>query len=215
MENLSVNLQRQELDEIKHIDQAQFKIVKIKDDTTFQSASDLMGLAKKKIKEITDKRMKFTRPLDQLKKDIIAEVQPQIDLLEQIIADQNKEVLAYKEEQDRILKEQQEKEERERKRKEAELQRRLESAKKEETKEKLQEELELTQTEVPVVQETFKPKGLSFREVWKYRIIDEDKIPRTYMVPNEKLLSEMASKMKGKIEVPGVKFYQEKITANR
>lgn len=215
MENLSVNLQRQELDEIKHIDQAQFKIVKIKDDTTFQSASDLMGLAKKKIKEITDKRMKFTRPLDKLKKDIIAEVQPQINLLEQIIADQNEEVLAYKEEQDRILKEQQEKEERERKRKEAELQRRLESAKKEETKEKLQEELELTQTEVPVVQETFKPKGLSFREVWKYRIIDEDKIPRTYMVPNEKLLSEMASKMKGKIEVPGVKFYQEKITANR
>lgn len=49
------------------------------------------------------------------------------------------------------------------------------------------------------------------RTVWKARIIDPNKVPREYCVPNEKAINALASATKGAIKVEGVEFYQERI----
>ena len=71
---------------------------------------------------------------------------------------------------------------------------------------------------IPSVVEFEKPiivSGISTRKIWKYRIEDESKIPREYMIPNKDVLSKMAKVMKGKIPVPGVVFYPESSIAAR
>lgn len=49
------------------------------------------------------------------------------------------------------------------------------------------------------------------RTVWKARIIDPNKVPREYCVPNEKAINALATATKGAIKVEGVEFYQERI----
>lgn len=60
-----------------------------------------------------------------------------------------------------------------------------------------------------------KVKGVSFREVWKARVVDVNLIPRQYMVPDMVALNDMARAFKGDASVPGVEFYSENVVASR
>ena len=44
---------------------------------------------------------------------------------------------------------------------------------------------------------------------WKFRIIDLEKLPREYMVPDEAMLNSIAKKHHDNKQVPGVEFYNE------
>ncbi|MBA7598380.1 hypothetical protein ES703_05395 [subsurface metagenome] len=44
---------------------------------------------------------------------------------------------------------------------------------------------------------------------WKFRIVDLEKLPREYMVPDEAMLNSIAQKQHDKKQVPGVEFYNE------
>jgi len=67
---------------------------------------------------------------------------------------------------------------------------------------------------VPVVASKIeKVKGVSFKEIWKFEIIDEIKLPRKYLLPDLKTLGELARSSKGKISIPGVRFYSDKTVA--
>jgi hypothetical protein len=57
---------------------------------------------------------------------------------------------------------------------------------------------------------TQKTKGVFSKEVWKYEIIDVNKIPRKYMIPNETLLGSIARGSKGTLKIAGVKFFKDK-----
>jgi hypothetical protein len=62
----------------------------------------------------------------------------------------------------------------------------------------------------PVVESTVsKISGIGTRKIWKYRIIDETKIPRQYLIVNEKLIGQIARTTQGKVEIEGVEFYAE------
>jgi len=52
--------------------------------------------------------------------------------------------------------------------------------------------------------------GLSYRTDWRYRIIDESKVPRKYWVIDEKLLAADVRVLKGSEEIPGIEQYAEK-----
>lgn len=56
--------------------------------------------------------------------------------------------------------------------------------------------------------------GQSVREVWQFQIVDASLIPRKYLVPDEKMLGQIARAMKAQAEVPGVRFYSEKRVAS-
>lgn len=64
----------------------------------------------------------------------------------------------------------------------------------------------------PVVEEE-KPEGMSFRDNWKYRVLDINKIPDQYLIkePDDKMLKQLSKKTKGTAKVEGVEFYNEPI----
>lgn len=57
--------------------------------------------------------------------------------------------------------------------------------------------------------------GVSTGEHWKHRVVDEDKIPDDYMMPDEKKIGAYARSMKAKASMPGVEFYSDTIVSAR
>ena len=51
--------------------------------------------------------------------------------------------------------------------------------------------------------------GLSARRVWKYRIIDINKIPREYMIPDHSNIGATVRAEKNKTNIPGIEAYSE------
>lgn len=64
---------------------------------------------------------------------------------------------------------------------------------------------------VAAVIRTDAPKitGQSVREVWQFQIVDVTKIPREYLMPDEKKLGQFARMMKADASLAGVRFYSE------
>jgi|WetSurMetagenome_2_1015567.scaffolds.fasta_scaffold88551_4 hypothetical protein len=58
--------------------------------------------------------------------------------------------------------------------------------------------------------------GLSIRRTWKYRIVDESRVPREYLAVDHAKVSAAlaASKTPGEV-IPGIEFYQEEGLASR
>ena len=50
---------------------------------------------------------------------------------------------------------------------------------------------------------------------WKYRIVDIEKLPRAYMMPNDAMLSSVAKKNHDKSPVEGVEFYNDPHVSTR
>lgn len=61
-------------------------------------------------------------------------------------------------------------------------------------------------TVAPVVD---KVAGVSSRKTWKARVVDVDKVPRSFMVVNDTALQAFARSTKGSIPVDGVQFLEE------
>lgn len=53
--------------------------------------------------------------------------------------------------------------------------------------------------------------GLSFREVWKYRITNIDLLPKAYMVPDEARIGAVVRALKAQTDIPGIQVYSEKV----
>lgn len=168
---------------------------------------DSIKAAKKALDTVKEAKDLFAKPLKEIK-DVIAKAQRE-----------------YYFELDRRRKEEQARIEKERK--EAEEKKRLEEALKlEEEKKKLESEgrseeakkidnqvNEILEKPIEVQKVEIKPEIKvdlrSFKKKWKVRIIDADKIPREYMMPDEKKLLDEARIKEEKANVPGVEFYYE------
>ncbi len=62
----------------------------------------------------------------------------------------------------------------------------------------------------PVIIPRQVPKsGVSGSQIWRFRIVDATKIPREYLIPDEKLLGQLARAMKDKCTIPGIEVYLE------
>lgn len=69
----------------------------------------------------------------------------------------------------------------------------------------------------PVVLAKTTPKvaGISFTKNWKFRIVDEAKIPRQYMIPNETMIGAIVRNSKGVIQIPGIEAYSVDSVSSR
>jgi len=65
----------------------------------------------------------------------------------------------------------------------------------------------------PVVKQTPKVAGLSYREVWKFRIVNPAAVPREYLLIDEQKIGQIARAMKGSTKIPGIVVYAEKQVA--
>lgn len=63
----------------------------------------------------------------------------------------------------------------------------------------------------PVIVQRQVPKtvGVSSSQMWKFRITDVDKIPREFMVPDEKMIGQIVRASKSKTNIPGIEVYTE------
>ena len=50
--------------------------------------------------------------------------------------------------------------------------------------------------------------NVSIREIWKYEVVDANKVPKQYMKIDGQMLNGLARSTKGAIEVDGVRFYK-------
>jgi hypothetical protein len=65
---------------------------------------------------------------------------------------------------------------------------------------------------VPEAKATFKEQeGVSMRANWKYRVVDLKKLPREWMMPDDKKLAAFARGTQGGNPIPGVQFYNDPI----
>ena len=64
-----------------------------------------------------------------------------------------------------------------------------------------------------IAKELPKVAGISTRKVWKHRVTDARKVPRDYLMVNDKMLADFAKATKGAIPVDGVEFYSEEVMA--
>lgn len=54
---------------------------------------------------------------------------------------------------------------------------------------------------------TPKLEGVSVRKLWKFRIVDVNKIPRQYMLPDEKAIGAVVRGLRDKANIPGIEVY--------
>ncbi len=58
------------------------------------------------------------------------------------------------------------------------------------------------------------PKGIAFKSQWKARVVDENAVPREYLIPDILKLNRIATVTGGGLDIPGVEFYEETIVAS-
>lgn len=68
---------------------------------------------------------------------------------------------------------------------------------------------------VPEILAPIKPKGLSSRSSWDVEIIEQNEIPREYMIPNLAMLKKVAQATKGNLKIKGVKFIENTSIVSR
>lgn len=65
----------------------------------------------------------------------------------------------------------------------------------------------------PVEKTTPKVVGVSYRETWRFKIVNEAKVPREYLKVDEMKIGGIVRAMKGSTTIPGVEVYCEKTVA--
>lgn len=185
-------------------------IVNVQDQETLDLAGETKNNARKFLNQLEEKRKAITKPLDDAKKEVMNLFKPMTEKINQFITSQKIEIQTYldAEEKKRRIAEQKLFEEQERKRKE--LLKRKEKAKKPETVERLEEEIEVTTNVMPIIPTT-KSNTSHTRTVWRFKIVDFSKIPDEYKLANESAIRNKGRDTKGKGKIPGVKFYSEKV----
>jgi hypothetical protein len=66
-----------------------------------------------------------------------------------------------------------------------------------------------------IVLPTERPKvaGISYREVWKFRVVNDALVPREFLAVDEQKIGGYVRAMKGAAKIPGVEVYSEKVAS--
>lgn len=183
----------------------------------YASVGQDLKAVKSKAKELDVLRKSLTKPLDESKKRIMEFFKPPLVALATVETAINVAMVDWNREQEKI-RQAEEFRLREAQRKETERLQRLATKAEErgstEKAEEFQGRAAVVQSTMPVVaSKVEKISGLQTRVNWKFRIVDASKIPREYMIPNEKSIGEIGRATKGVVKIDGVEFYSEETMA--
>ncbi len=67
----------------------------------------------------------------------------------------------------------------------------------------------------PIAPQVAQVAGVSTREDWDFRVVDESLIPREYLLVNESALRSVGKSTRGKARIPGVEFFSRQVVAAR
>lgn len=150
----------------------------------YEIAAKDLKMAKEMIKAIDDKRKEMTRPLDESKKKIMDFFRPVTTRLNSVVSKINVEMSSFR-------------------RKQEEIARQKNEAADEETG---GEDMFVPQAE-PAIPKT----EVRVRKTWKFKVVDKNKIDAKFLIPDEKTIRELVSKLKEKAVdiVGGIEVYCE------
>lgn len=69
-------------------------------------------------------------------------------------------------------------------------------------------------TKLAPIPEPTKLEGTHIKKLWRWKIVDVDKIPREYMTADVLKINAQVKAFKDKTNIPGIKVYQESIVAS-
>jgi len=188
-----------------------------------QLAKNNIITIRKTVKDINDIRISITVPLDVMKKEVKALYDAPVSILNDALATYSMKMQVFlaaeaKKAEGETRKQMAIADEKTRKDKEK-LEKKAVKAEekgKTETAAALREQKEMVVPEVPVISVTPQlPKGSYWKETWTADVIDIDKLPREYMIPNQKGLDSIAAATKGTAKIPSVVFKKERKLVNR
>lgn len=183
-------------------------------------AGEILKTIKGRYQEIEAKRKEMTLPLDETKRrimDFFRQPLEQLSNAERLIKGA---MVGFTQEQEKIRREEEQRIQalarEEQERLDKLVMEGIAQAQKEGNLAKAEEILAtVVQVAVPIVQsEKPRVQGIKTITRWKYRVIDGALIPREYLIPNEKMLADIAISAKGTIKIPGVEFYSESTVAS-
>lgn len=188
-----IELVKKEVDEFLY----EYQEVKITTSDEYTGAGDLVKQVENKIKKVEEKRKEYTKPLDDLKKTIMADFKQISEPLEKFVNEVRGKMLSwYKEDQIR---------------KDAE-QKAIEEKAMEEAKKNKQSEVI-----VPIVNDIKTQRGdvstTTVKKIWKWEITDESLVPREYLCVNGPAITQAIRD--GVKTIEGLRIYQEESIAIR
>ena len=161
---------------------------------TFDKAKEVLSEIKATKKTVKEKKEGVTKPLNEALKNVRDLFRPIEDLVSQTELHLKSEIQKYN---NKLLEEQ--------KKREEEAEQKLKEA------EATGEKVDMNKITKKVENNQKKVEQIKTRKVKKLRINDETKIPRSYLVPDEKMIKEA---LQAGFEVDGCELYEEEIIVN-
>jgi hypothetical protein len=187
--------------------EVQVQTAEIATDEDLGKAADLTKYIQTQLKVGDEKRLEFTRPLDEQKATVMNFWNPIKKRLEKAKADLGKKITAYQVEAEK------------RKREEEAERRRIEEEQALERAEQLESEgkteaasavMDIATKEAPKKKTAPKRGAMassSIRTRWVFEVEDESKVPREYLIVDSALVRKAVDA--GAREIPGIRIYEE------
>jgi len=196
---------------------AEFSNMEITCQEDYSRAGESLKTIKGAAERIDTMRKSMTKPLDDSKKRIMDFFRRPLEILENAEKSLKRSMLVYQNEQDKKRREEEARIAAQQKAEAEKLEKRAEKAaasgktdKAEELRAQAQQKASFAPVLAPTVEAV---AGINTKTVWKCRIVNTDLIPREYMMPNDKMLNDIARATKGTLKIPGIEFYGEQIIA--
>lgn len=183
--------------------------LKIVNQESYNGAKYLRENVKGLIKEIEDTFDPIISKMNIAHKEACTQKRKHRDPLVGTLGQIDAQLLTFDTEQERIRKDAEQKV-REKAAKEAEkLEKKAEKLRDEGKDEKADIMQDRAETvPIPTVEPTYqKPKGITYRETWKGRVINEKILLRQFTMPNQKSIDAQARATKNTMKYPGIEFY--------
>lgn len=190
----------------------------IKDAATLNFAAEVMLEAKRRAKAIQERfkkpKQKAMEALQEIRAMEAEAVEPYTRIEQMII----KPAMAqFQAEQDRLRREEEDRQRAEAKRREEDARLREAAELEKDGQKELADAIMDAPVVVPpvVLPKMETPTGISYRDVWKFEVVNPDLVPREYLTLDEKKIGGVVRALKGETRIAGVRVYSEKTVAGR
>ncbi len=193
----------------------QVQAFEVKTEDEYAFAIALTRKIKERHNMLDELRKNITKPLDQAKRSVMDMFRVPSGTLTNSEVMLKSKMLKYQREQDTLRRQQEEKLRIETEKKKAKMFKKADKINEDmpETADELRQDADTLVA--PSVAAPPAPAGVSTRKLWKADVFDVNILPRMYMVPNQKMLDELARASKGVLKIPGVRFHSEEVMAVR
>lgn len=223
MNTTAATLPQLETEEVQALTNRTTELADTYDDFTinnveeYEAGAQHLRTIKSMQKEVETQRTDITGPMVRAQRAANDFFRPFADRLKKAETAVKRAMGVWKAEQDRIAREEQRKRDKAAREEREEKERQANEARSKGRHARAASlEDQASQTVAPVVEsQAPKTEGVSYRTVYKFRIVDETQVPRKYLVVDETKIRKVVQALGKDAEIPGVEIYPEQVVAAR